>query len=99
MWALCSADVGNAFRTGFAELSEAQERANRALMYRFFGQIADPPDETAMAPTVVNSLAARLRIPPSEVKRRMSAGRRCRRRCRVWPTRWPPDRSVRITCG
>jgi len=27
-----------------------------------FGEIADPPDETAMAPIVVNSLAARLRM-------------------------------------
>jgi len=47
---LSSAEVGNEFRTGFAERLEAQERTNRGLMYRFFGEIADPPDETAMVP-------------------------------------------------
>jgi hypothetical protein len=55
---------------------ETQERTNRALMYRMLGEIADPPDETAMVPALVNSLTARLRIPPREVKRRMKvAGR------------------------
>ena len=42
---LCSDVVGNDFRVGFAERLEAQERVNRGLMYRFFGEIADPPDE------------------------------------------------------
>jgi len=78
---LSSAEVGNEFRTGFAERLEAQERTNRGLMYRFFGEIADPPDETAMVPAVVNSLAARLRIEPREIKRRMkTAARLCPRR-------------------
>ena len=35
------------------------------------GQIADPPDEAGMAPVLVNSLAARLRIAPKEINRRM----------------------------
>ena len=76
MRALSSDGVGNAFRVEMAERWETQERTNRALMYRMFGEIADPPDETAMAPIVVNSLAARLRIPPSEVKRRMRVAAR-----------------------
>lgn len=76
MRALSSDGVGTAFRVEMAERWETQERTNRALMYRMFGQIADPPDETAMAPMVVNSLAARLRIAPSEVKRRMRVAAR-----------------------
>jgi hypothetical protein len=54
--------VGNEFRAEVAERLEFQERTNRGLMYRFFGEIIDPPDETAMVPAVVNSVAARLRI-------------------------------------
>jgi hypothetical protein len=61
MRALSSDEVGNAFRAEVAERLEIQERTNRGLMYRMFGQIADPPDQTAMAPALVNSLAARLR--------------------------------------
>src|SRR5215212_2911001 len=81
MRALSSDEVGNAFRVELAEWLEAQERTNRGLMYRMFGEIADPPDEAAMAPVLLNSLAARLRIPPKEVKRRMKvAGRLCPRR-------------------
>ena len=76
MRALSSDGVGTAFRVELAERWETQERTNRALMYRMFGQIADPPDETAMAPMVVNSFAARLRIAPSEVKRRMRVAAR-----------------------
>ena len=38
------------FAAEFVERLESQERTNRALTYRMFGQIADPPDEAAMAP-------------------------------------------------
>jgi hypothetical protein len=76
MRALPSDGVGTAFRVELAERWETQERTKRALMYRMFGQIADPPDQTAMAPMVVNSLAARLRIAPSEAKRRMRVAAR-----------------------
>ena len=69
--ALSSDGVGNAFRVEMAERWETQERTNRALMYRMFGEIADPPDESAMVPAMANSLAVRLRIAPREVKRRM----------------------------
>ncbi|WP_156752298.1 DUF222 domain-containing protein, partial [Mycobacterium sp. ACS1612] len=68
---LSSAEVGNEFRVEMVEQFETQQRVNRGLMYRFFGQIADPPDEPRMAPRMVNSLAARLRITPGQVKARM----------------------------
>jgi hypothetical protein len=78
---LCSDGVGNACRVELAERLETQERTNRALMYRFFGEIADPPDETAMVPAVVNTIAARLRITAAEVRARMkTAARLCERR-------------------
>src|SRR5829696_978078 len=78
---LSSDEVGNAFRAELAERLETQERTNRGLSYRFFGELASPPDEAAMAPMLVNNLAARLRIPPNEVKRRMkTAARLCPRR-------------------
>jgi hypothetical protein len=83
MRALSSADVGNDFRVEMVEQLECQERTNRGLMYRFFGEIADPPDETAMVPALVNNLAARLRVPPSEVKRRMKMAARLRERRQV----------------
>ena len=73
---LSSDGVGNEFRTRLVERLETQERTNRGLMYRFFGQIADPPDESPMVAAVVNSLAARVRIPPREVKRRMKTAAR-----------------------
>jgi Domain of unknown function (DUF222) len=80
MRALSSDEVGNEFRTELAERLETQERTNRGLMYRAFGEIADPPNETAMVPALVNNLAARLRIPPREVKRRMKTAARIRPR-------------------
>ena len=36
--------VGNAFRVEVAGRLETQERVNRGLSYRVFGEIADPPD-------------------------------------------------------
>jgi hypothetical protein len=70
MRALSCDEVGNEFRVEMAERLETQERTNRGLMYRVFGQIADPPDEAGMVPVLVNRVAARLRIPPG----RSSAG-------------------------
>ncbi|MDZ4232408.1 MAG: HNH nuclease, partial [Dietzia sp.] len=63
--------LGGAFRVEMAERLETQERVNRGLMYRVFGQIADPPDEAGAAPVLVDRLRARLRIPAREVKRRI----------------------------
>ena len=107
---LSSDEVGNAFRVEMAERLETQERTNRGLMYRVFGQIADPPDEVGLVGGVVDSLWARLRIPVDEIKRRMkvaarisprgnSPDPRCRRTCR-WSLRpSSPASSVRIICG
>src|SRR6476660_5591448 len=94
MRALSCDEVGNEFRTELAERLETQERTNRGLMYRVFGQIADPPDETAMAPVLVNSLAARLRIPPREVKRRMKVAARIRPRRQLDGTELRPELPV-----
>lgn len=58
--------VGNDFRIDVAERLETQERTNRGLMYRFFGEIADPPDETGMVPAVRDKLWARLRLTPTK---------------------------------
>ncbi len=73
-------EVGTPFRIEMAERLETQERLNRGLMYRVFGQIADPPDETAMAPDMLGRLCARLRIPPREIKRRFKLAARIRPR-------------------
>ncbi len=81
MTELPSDTVGSAFRMTVAERLETQERRNRALMYRCFGQIADPPDEAAMVPAAKPRLAARLRIPVREVTRRFKlSAKLCPRR-------------------
>jgi len=50
--------VGNEFRTELAERLETQERTNRGLMYRAVPRRwPTRPDEAAMAPVLVNSLA------------------------------------------
>lgn len=72
--------VGNAFRLDLAERLEVQDRVNRGLMYRIFGEIADPPDEPGCAPAVRGILWARLRITPREVARRFRLAARLRPR-------------------
>lgn len=47
--------VGNHFRVDVAERLETQDRINRGLMFRFFGEIADPPDGTGLVPAVRDS--------------------------------------------
>lgn len=44
--------VGNNFRVDVAERLETQDRTNRGLMYRFFAEIADPPDGSECIPAV-----------------------------------------------
>jgi hypothetical protein len=75
-----SDEVGNAFRMEMAERLETQERTNRGLMYRAFAEMADPPDEAGAAPVLAQSLAARLRIAPREIKGRMKVAARIRPR-------------------
>jgi hypothetical protein len=77
---LSTDEVGNEFRVEMAERLETQERTNRGLMYRVFGEIADPPDEVECVPVLADKLWARLRIPPKEIKRRMKVARRIRPR-------------------
>ncbi len=62
--------VGNTFRVEVAERLETQERTNRGLMYRFFGEIAEPPDGSESIPAVRDMLWARLRVTPRELVRR-----------------------------
>jgi hypothetical protein len=86
-----SDEVGTAFRMAMAERLETHARINRGLMYRVFGQLADPPDEVSSAPGWVQNLAARLRVTPAEVKRRAKvAGRILPRRQLTGPP-LPPD--------
>jgi hypothetical protein len=80
MRTLPSVAVGNSFRVELAERLEVQERTNRGLMYRMFGEIADPPDEVEYVPVLADKLWARLRIPPREIKRRMKMAARIRPR-------------------
>jgi Domain of unknown function (DUF222) len=94
MRALSSDQVGNEFRVELAERLETQERTNRGLMYRVFGEIADPPDETAMAPGFADRLWARLRIGRKEIKRRMKLAARLRPRRQLCGPPLPPELPV-----
>ncbi|MGV0627839.1 DUF222 domain-containing protein, partial [Mycolicibacter minnesotensis] len=73
--------VGNAFRVEIADRLETQERTNRGLMYRIFGELADPPDDGGSIAAVRTALWTRLRITPREVTRR------CRLAARIRPRR------------
>ena len=72
--------VGNAFRVDVAARLETQERANRGLMYRYFGEIADPPDEAGSIPATRTALWKRLRVTPNEISRRFRLAARIRPR-------------------
>ncbi|BBZ16878.1 13E12 repeat family protein [Mycolicibacterium gadium] len=84
-------EVGTAFRMEMAERVEAQERINRGLMYRVFGQLADPPDEAGSTPGWVQNVAARLRLTPAEVKRRTKVATRILSRRQLTGEQLPPD--------
>jgi hypothetical protein len=73
--------VGNNFRVDVAERLETQDRTNRGLMYRFFAEIAEPPDGSECIPAVREALRARLRVQPREIVRR------CRLAARIRPRR------------
>jgi Domain of unknown function (DUF222) len=72
--------VGNWFRLEVAERLETQDRVNRGLMYRFFGEIADPPDETGSIAQMRSALWKQLRITPAEITRRFKLAARIRPR-------------------
>lgn len=91
MRALSTDEVGTDFRVDMAERLEAQERSNRGLMNRFFGDIADPPDEVAVVPALIDRLSVRLRIPPREIKRRMKVAGRLRPRRQLSGPPTPPE--------
>ena len=91
MRALSSDGVGNEFRVQMAERLETQERTNRGLMYRVFGEIADPPDEAGFLPGTADRLWARLRISPKEIKRRMKLAARIRPRRQLTGRRHRPS--------
>jgi len=83
--------VGNAFRVDAAERLEAQERTNRGLMYRFFGEIADPPDESGSTAATRAALWKRLRITPAEITRRFRLAARIRPRRSLTGPQLPPE--------
>src|ERR1700757_3119115 len=94
--------VGNNFRVDVAERLETQDRTNRGLMYRFFAEIADPPDGSESVPAVREMLWARLRIPPREIVRRFKFAARIRpRRSLTGPPLEPqlPELAAAVEAG
>jgi hypothetical protein len=83
--------VGNNFRVDVAERLETQDRTNRGLMYRFFAEIADPPDGSGCLPAVREMLWARLRITPKEIVRRFKLAARIRPRRSLTGPPVPPE--------
>lgn len=83
--------VGNAFRVEIAERLETAHRVNRGLMYRIFGEIADPPDEAGAIAAVRHLLWARLRITPKEITRRFKLAARIRPRRSLTGPPVPPE--------
>jgi len=94
--------VGNMFRVDVAERLETQERTNRGLMYRYFGEIADPPDESVSIAAVRAALWKRLRITPHEITRRCKLAARIRpRRSLTGPPVAPelPELATAVAAG
>jgi Domain of unknown function (DUF222) len=83
--------LGNTFRVDVAERLETQERSNRGLMYRIFGEIADPPDEAGSTAATRSALWARLRITPNEITRRFKLAARIRPRRSLTGPMLPPE--------
>ena len=82
---VCTDLAGNAFRIEVAERLETQQRVNRGLSYRMFGEIADPVDgmDDPRLPAGVkvrDLLASRLRLTAGEVRRRFRVASRIRPR-------------------
>lgn len=93
---ICTDLAGNAFRIEVAERLEGQNRVNRGLSYRMFGEIAEPVDGSSLPAGVKvrDVLAGRLRLTAGEVKRRFALAARLRpRRSLTGPT-LPPELPV-----
>lgn len=94
--------VGNRFRVEVAERLETQERTNRGLMYRFFAEIAEPPDGSDSVAAEREMLWARLRVPPREIVRRFRLAARIRpRRSLTGPPLQPelPELAAAVEAG
>jgi len=94
--------VGNTFRVDVAERLETQYRTNRGLMYRFFAEIADPPDGSECIPAEREMLWAQLRITPKEITRRFKLAARIRpRRSLTGPPVQPelPELAAAVEAG
>ena len=94
--AASSDSVGNAFRVEVAERLESQRRINRGQMYRFFGELIEPPDgpddPDLPAGTVMSKLLwQRLRITAGEVQRRIRIAARIRPRRTLTGPALPPE--------
>ena len=83
--------VGNTFRLDVAERLEIQERANGGVMYRIFGEIADPPDEAGAVAQMRSALWSRLRITPNEITRQFKLAARIRPRRSLTGPPVPPE--------
>ena len=97
-----SALVGNTFRIDVAARLETQERTNRGLMYRVFGEIADPPDEVGAVAVARSALWQRLRVTPQEITRRFKLAARIRpRRSLTGPAVAPelPELAAAVAAG
>ena len=91
--------VGNAFRIAVAERLETQQRVNRGLSYRMFGEITDPPDgpdDPRLPPgiKVRDVLRKRLRITAGEIRRRTKVAARIRPRRSLTGPALPPQLPV-----
>jgi hypothetical protein len=94
--------VGNRFRVHVAARLETQERTNRGLMYRTFGEMADPPDETGSTAQARSALWKRLRITPQEITRRFKLAARIQpRRSLTGPPLEPelPELAAAVEAG
>ncbi|MFZ1161214.1 HNH endonuclease signature motif containing protein [Mycobacterium sp.] len=94
--------VGNTFRIDAAARLETQERTNRGLMYRLFGEIADPPDEVGAVAVARSALWKRLRITPQEITRRFKLAARIQpRRSLTGPAVAPelPELAAAVAAG
>ena len=105
--ATCTDVAGNAVRIEMAERLETQQRTNRGLSYRMFGEIAAPvdgPDDPRLPAGVKvrDVLASRLRLTAGEVKRRFRVAARIRpRRSLTGPSLAPelPELAAAVDAG